>query len=90
MRHKQSLSRTDAVHSHRTQVYTEVMSDTQTVTIHLSSEERGLLVRHRSERASDRPQAEAKRLRIPSGFLLNTVSSLLNYAEDRNHSRDRA
>jgi hypothetical protein len=40
------------------------MSDTQTVTIRLSSEECGLLVRHRSERASDHLQAEANRLRL--------------------------
>jgi hypothetical protein len=45
------------------------MSDTQTVTIHLSSEERGLLVRHRSERASDRLQAEANRLRLAPDVL---------------------
>jgi hypothetical protein len=45
------------------------MSDIQTVTIHLSSEERGLLVRHRSERASDRLQAEANRLRLASNVL---------------------
>jgi hypothetical protein len=32
-----------AVHTHGTQIYTEVMSDTQTVTIHLSSKERKLL-----------------------------------------------
>jgi hypothetical protein len=60
---------TDAIHPHRTQVYTEVMSDIQTVTIHLSSEERGLLVRHRSERASYRLQAEANRLRLAPDVL---------------------
>jgi hypothetical protein len=47
----------------------EVMSDTQTVTIHLSSEECGLLVRHRSERASYRLQAEANRLRLAPDVL---------------------
>ncbi|WP_404790165.1 hypothetical protein [Altericista sp. CCNU0014] len=45
------------------------MSDTQTVTIHLSSEERGLLVRHRSARASDRLQAEANRLKLAPDVL---------------------
>jgi hypothetical protein len=41
----------------RTQVYTEVMSDAQTVTIHLSNEER------------DRLQSEANRLRLTPDVL---------------------